>query len=348
MEAVIVQHSGESWKDVELTLATSTPHTQAAGPSLAPLRLNTAPMNAAVDQAEPVVGQFGSFEQSEWLANELASRDLDLNMQASTRQIDELTSTAEVQRKVASDAAANASDETYSIGDKVTLDSHPQPQTVAMLRTSLSGELYRVATPLLSSFAFREAALVNQSGQSLIAGPADVYLENKFVGHVQVPPTAAGQKLTIGFGNDRQVRTRRELLSRNELIKGGNRRSELVYRLVISNYHDAPVAIRLFDRIPIVAKDDSINLTLSEEETKQLSDDPLYQRMQRPTGILRWDIDVPAKRFGSDAFDHEYGFSIEHDREQTLVGNDLARRTQEDLNFKRTNMGGGMGGGGTF
>jgi uncharacterized protein (TIGR02231 family) len=228
------------------------------------------------------------------------------------------------------------------------LDSHAQPQTVAILRTTVQGELYRVVTPLLSSFAFREAALVNESGQSLIAGSADVYLENKFVGRVQLPPTAAGQKLTIGFGNDRQVRTRRELLSRDEVIKGGNRRSELVYRLVVSNYHDALVAIRLLDRIPIAAKDDSINLTLSADETKRLSDDPLYQRMQRPTGILRWDIDVPGKRFGSEAFDHEYGYSIEHDREQTLVSKDLVQRTQEDLRFKRTNMGGGMGGGGTF
>ncbi len=348
MEAVIIQHSGESWKDVELTLATSTPQTQAAGPALAPLRVNTAPMKTSGNQIMPVVGQFGTVEQSEWLGNELASRNLNLNMQASMRQIDELTSTAEVQRKVATDAAASASDETYSIDGKVTLDSHAQPQTVTVLHATVSGEFYRVATPLLSSFAFREAALVNESRQSLIAGPADVYLENKFVGHAEVPPTAAGQKLTIGFGNDRQVRTRRELLSRNELIKGGNRRSELVYRLVISNYHDAPIAIRLLDRIPIAAKDDSINLALSADETKRLSDDPLYQRMQRPTGILRWDIDVPGRRFGSEAFDHEYGYSIEHDREQTLVGKDLAQRTQEDLQFKRTNMGGGMGGGGTF
>lgn len=348
MEAVIVQHSGESWKDVALTLATSTPQTQAAGPSLAPLRVNTAPTETPGDQGAPVVGQFGTAEQSDWLDDELAARNLDLNIQAGMRQIDELTSTAEIQRKVAMDAAANVSDETYSIGGQVTLDSHAEPQTVAILRTTVQGELYRVVTPLLSSFAFREAALVNESGQSFIAGSADVYLENKFVGRVRLPPTAAGQKMTIGFGNDRQVRTRRELLSRDELIKGGNRRSELVYRLVVSNYHDAPVAIRLLDRIPIAANDDSINLTLSAAETNRLSNDPLYQRMQRPTGILRWDIEVPGKTFGSEAFDHEYGYSIEHDREQTLVSNGLIERTQEDLRFKRSNMGGGMGGGGSF
>lgn len=348
MEAVIFQHSGESWENVALTLATSTPQTQAAGPSLAPLRISTAPMNTSDNQMTSVVSQFGNVEQSEWLNNELASWNLDLNIQAGRRQIEELTSTAEIQRKVAVDAAATVSDETYPIDGNVTLESHAQPQTVTILRTTIQGELYHVVTPLLSSFGFREATLVNESGKSLIEGSADVYLENKFVGRVQVPPTAAGQKLTIGFGNDRQVRTRRELLSRDEVIKGGNRRSELVYRLVISNYHTQPVAIRLLDRIPITAQDDSINLTLSAHETNRLSDDPLYLRMQRPTGILRWDIDVPGDSFGDKAYDHEFGYSIEHDREQTLVSDDLAEKTQEDLHFDSTNMGGGMGGGGVF
>ncbi|MGB7343249.1 MAG: DUF4139 domain-containing protein [Pirellulaceae bacterium] len=347
MEAMIVQDSGESWQDVELTLATSTPQTQAAGPLLAPLRVQTQPASKE-NQSSDIFGQFGSPEQSEWLDDSLVARNIALNTQASQRQLDELTSSAEVQRKVASDAASSESDVSYVFDGQVSLATHAQPQTVAILKATMKGELYRVATPLLSSFAFREASLTNETGQSLIAGAADVYLASKFVGRIQLPPAAAGQKITIGLGADRQVRTRRELLSREEVIKGGNRHSELKYRLVVSNYHDAPVAIRLLDRIPIAAQDDSINLTLSEAETKRLSEDALYQRMQRPTGILRWDVQIAAKRFGSDAYDHEYAYAIEYDRQQTLTSKDLVQRTEEDLRFKKTNMGGGMGGGGAF
>ena len=69
--------------------------------------------------------------------------------------------------------------------------------------------------------------------------------------------------------------------------------------------------------------------------------------MQRPTGVLRWDLQIPAKSFGSDAFDHEYCYSIELDRQQTIVSNDLTE-SLGDLQFQKMNMGGGMGGGGPF
>lgn len=346
--AMIVQNSGEAWEDVQLSLATSTPNTRASGPLLTPLRVNAVegPHNAS--HSGGFAKQLTSQQSSQWLDTLAVAQNVQLNTDAGLRQIDELVSTGEVQRNVAADASAFTTDETYSIGDKVSLASRQNPQTVSILTKQLKGEMYRTATPLLSSFAFRSASLVNDSGQNLIAGPADVYLESKFVGRVQLPPTALGQKITVGFGADRQVRTRRELLSRGESIKGGNRRTDLKYRLVISNYHETPVAIRLLDRIPIAAQDNSINLTLTADENKRLSADPLYQRMERPTGILRWDIEIPAKRFGSEAFDHEYAYTIELDRQQTIVSNELIQRTESDLRFQKTNMGGGMGGGGAF
>ena len=356
LDAMIVQNSGESWENVSLSLATSTPDTRASGPVLTPLRIDAVDESKKTNRSTAGSGtqltsrqintQNVSQNVSQWLDARSVAQNVQLNTDAGLRQIDELVSTNEVQRNVATDASALMTDETYSIGDEVSLASHQNPQTVSILTKQLEGELHRVVTPLLSSFAFRSALLVNDSGQNLIAGPADVYLENQFVGRVQLPPTALGQKITVGFGTDRQVRTRRELLSRGESFKGGNRRTDLKYRLVISNYHETPIAIRLVDRMPISAKDDSINLTLSPEETKRLSADALYQRMQRPTGILRWDIEIPAKRFGSEAFDHEYAYSVEMDRTQTIVSNAMLKRTESDLRFQKTNMGGGFGGGG--
>lgn len=227
---------------------------------------------------------------------------------------------------------------------KFRIDNQPQPQTIAILSAKLAGEMSHVVTPLLSSFAFREAELTNTSGQNLIAGAADAYLDGEFVGRTTVAPTATGQRMTVGFGTDRKVRTRRELMDKQETVQGGNRRATLKYRLVIANYYDSPIDIRLLDRIPIAAKDGSITVDLATETEATISDDSLYVRMQRPTGVLRWDLQIPAERFGSQAFDHEYSYSIELDRQQTIVGTDL-NQTLGDLQFQKVNMGGGMGGG---
>ena len=348
LAALIFQNSGEDWDDVALTLSTATPHGNVARPLLTPLRVEAVPTGQNTPQG--VVGQFRGTDghAQSWMNDELVALNVELNSKAGALQIDELTSSAEVQREIASDASVLASEESYEIENEVSLPNIETAQTVAILNYDASGEYYRVVTPLLSSFAFREALLLNDTGQTLIAGPADVYQENKFVGRIYMPPTAAGQKVTVGFGTDRQVRTRRELLSRNDAIKGGNRQSSLKYRLVVSNFHDEAIKIRLLDRMPIAAKDNTITVTLSEQEVKRLSEDPLYQRMQRPTGILRWDLDIPAKRFGSEAFDHEYEFSVELDRQQKIVGDSIVQRMQQDVRFNKMNGGGGFGGGGAF
>ena len=345
LDAQIVQNSGEDWIDVQLTLSTRTPHSNPSRPVLAPLRVNAVPSAGAGS----MVGQFGGTDAhaQSWLDDELVALNVRLNSQAGLRQIRELTASTEVQRDVASDASTQ-SDESYRLADTVTLPQSETTQTVSILSHDAKGEYYRVVTPLLTSFAFREALLLNETGKTLIAGAAEVYLDNQFVGRLNMPPTASGQKVTVGFGSDRQVRSRRELLSRRDTIKGGNKQSNVKYRLVVSNFHDQPIKIRLLDRMPIAAKDNAITLTLSEQESERLSKDPLYARMQRPTGILRWDLEIPAKQFGSDAFDHDYEYSVELDRQQTISGEALAERTQEDIQFNKMNAGGGMGGGGAF
>ena len=345
LDAILVQDSGEPWDDVALTLSTSTPESQAARPLLTPLRVH-----AVAPGQEPTSQQSSDVSlaaQPEWLDQELMQHNIHLNLLASQLQVMELTTAAEVQREVARDAGDDVAEENYVIDKKVKIVNHPRVQTISILQEKLTGRMHHVATPLLSSFAFREAELTNTSGQNLIAGGADVYLDGEFVGRTTLSPTTAGQRMTIGFGTDRRIRTRRELLDKEEAVQGGNRRSTLKHRLVISSYHETPVPIRLIDRIPIVAKDGAISVSLDPSSEDALSKDALYVRMQRPTGVLRWDLEIPAGSFGSKAYDHEYSYSIELDRQHTIVSNDI-QQTLGDLRFQKTNMGGGMGGGAPF
>lgn len=342
LDAVLIQNSGESWDDVAVTLSTSTPDAIADRPLLTPLR---------VQAVSPGEGPSQGSAQSNpnppgWLDAEGLRRSAQLNSAANQRQVSELTTVAEVQRELAGDAGEALTDESYAVSDRVQIDNHPQIQTIAILSTQLDGKLNRVVTPLLSSFAFREAELTNTSGQNLISGAAEAYLDGEFVGRTILPPTAAGQRLKVGFGKDRKIRTRRELLNRDETVQGGNRRTTLKYRLVIANYYKEPVDIRLLDRVPIAAKDGSITVDLEPATAEKLSEDALYLRLQRPTGVLRWDLELPKERFGSNAFDFEYSYSVELDRQQTIVGSDVSQ-TMDDLQFEKMNMGGmgGMGGG---
>lgn len=353
LDAIVSQASGEDWQDVVLTLSTAQPDIQSAGPMLTPLRVGTTAADNAAGFADNTsmmdTGLAGSEAEQvpSWQDRAVWQRDIALNAEAGRRQLDELSRDAGTQREIASDAGTDITDATYRVPGRIDLDSRTAGQTVAISSDTLAGDLNYVVTPLLSSFAFRQAELTNTLERNLIAGEAGIYLDDKFIGTTTLPPTAAGGRLLVGFGADRQLRTRRELLSRDSSIHGGNQRQELKVRLVVSNYHDQPISVRLLDRLPISKQDATISVALSADADDKLSDDGLYRRMQYPTGILRWDLDVPAERFGSKAFDFEYRFTLEYDRQHQIVGDQLIESIRNDYRFENSSGGGmgGMGGG---
>lgn len=346
LDGTVMQNSGEDWNGVELAFCTGQPDLRAENPLLVPLRV-------AVDQGDQEQidtsdlfdrAQRRSDAPSTWEDLESWNRNVSLNARAAIRQVFEINRHQSVQRDLADDAANNVTDETYRVAGRLDIANQPAEQAITILRCDIQSPIYRVVTPLLSSFGYREASIENTTGQSLVGGEATVILNGQFVGRTTLPPTAAGGEFAVGLGADRQVRTRRELTIREDSIQGGNRRSKLQYRLVIANYHASEINIRLYDRIPITSDSSTINVVADTNTLGELSADAKYLRLQRPTGILRWDLTIPAKRFGSNAYDHHFGYTIEMDRTQSIVSNDLEQQLRNDLRFNQSG-GGGMGGG---
>jgi len=58
------------------------------------------------------------------------------------------------------------------------------------------------------------------------------------------------------------------------------------YRLIVENYKDTPAEVRSY----------------------------------RPRGILRWDVEVPARAVGAKAFTVEYTYKMSHDRNLVPTG----------------------------
>jgi hypothetical protein len=156
------------------------------------------------------------------------------------------------------------------------------------------------------------------------------------MGTGQIPIVAKGQRFSVGFGVDSQLRVNRELADKTERIQGGNRQLTFKYRLLIENYKDEPVLVRLFDRLP-EPKDADIRITLGEMNDK-LSEDEVYQRTLRQMGILRWDIEVPAKAEGASARKVEYEFKMEFDRNMHIGEPSAAEVEAKRLEFEEMLM----------
>ncbi len=347
--AVVTQTTGEDWNDVALTLSTTHPSMVADPPILSPLYIAVgppAPADAERDRAEnyaaarqqlqdeiragqaatrpgrggaaglagapgPAGGGFGGGvalpetggEEAVLSANILAARLQNLELSASEDVI------ARAARQQA-DFGALAAD--YEMPGRSTLPSRADPQMLMISGLGLEAGFYYTAVPLLSDFVHQAAESVNNTDYALLPGAYNAYTGTQFAGRGVLPMTARGQTLRLGFGTQTQLRVGRELKEKRTELRGGNKILTYVYEMRLQNFMNQPARVQVWERLP-QPPDDQVRVTLIDEGPP-LSTDPVYLAEERPRGLLRWDVEVPAGATRQNAMTFQYSFSLEFDR----------------------------------
>jgi len=363
--ALIRQMTGEDWDGVELTLSTASPMISAAGPAMAsfPVMLQPGgPRQAGVsgpggggglsmDEADALGEQYALLQQRqvEAITRNNSVTNLRDNLDASW-QGNEFGAQAQVLELNGGLAAiappggglpgapVHALSISYTLDVPVTLQSRSDQQMTRILQSEMAGEFYHVASPVLTSFVYREAEIENSSGHDLLDGPVNVYLDGQFVGRTEMVSVTRGQHFVLGFGADPQLHAKRQLVSRDEESQGGNTLLGFEYRLSIDNYGDQPASVRVMDRIPNFRDGDDVRITMGEM-SEELSDDAAYLRLSRPTGILRWDTTVDANASGEEAHVVSYQFNLAFDRNFILSTGDMEKLRGEFEEQERNRRG---------
>ncbi|TWT85978.1 hypothetical protein Pla123a_07860 [Posidoniimonas polymericola] len=206
----------------------------------------------------------------------------------------------------------------YQLESSASLPSRSDRQLIQIASLPLEGRFYRLATPVLTEFVYKEAMLVNSTDMVLLAGPSATFLAGEFVGRGEVPTVAAGESLQVGLGIDTALRVSRELVEKKSRTQGGNRLVTFDYQLSLENFSGEEVDVRLMDRLP-KPNSDEIKVTLVEPG-KPLSEDQEYLKKQRKDGLLRWDLKVPAGAAGLDQQTIAYTIQLEYDKQLQIVG----------------------------
>ena len=318
--ATVRQMSGEDWESVHLVLSTASPTLRSRGATLGPFWVTLT--SAGTPQIELYNGQVGGLrarisqsERKQRAAKtfqESVDAAWNMNAASNTLQILELQASRGPAR--AGDGAPR--DEglsvAYALPEPMSLPSRSDLQMLEIARLELKSSFYFVAAPVLTGYVYREAEVLNDGSLALLEGPASIYLDGAFVGRTEIPVAAVGQRFTVGFGVDSQLRVERELLDRSERALGANNEVTTRYRLRLENFKDRPALVRVFDRAPHPVEGSDVRVTLGEM-THPISDDALYLQQERPKGTLRWDVEVPASSAGQEAETIEYGYQLEFD-----------------------------------
>lgn len=329
--ALIHQVSGESWEEAGLVLSTASPTVNAKNPELTPLYVQVRQMGVLPDQpsAEQNYAQAERYNvavKGKQEANKkvLAGKSVEdfaianfaANEMAASEQLVEVSMQSGQFRQLSLNKEEEDLAIQYSLAKPVTLVSRREAQMVPVLAADCPVEFYHVATPVLTSAVFREAEMVNTSGRDLLGGTVNVYLDQEFIGRTEMPSIARGRSYTLGFGVDGQLRARRSLVDRTETVQGGNRLVEIQVEVVLDNFKDQPVAVRLRERTPFMEDVASLRI-LMEETSAPLSKDRDYNRFERPKGVLRWDLNL-APGSGEKATALTYSYRLEFDKSVTL------------------------------
>jgi Domain of unknown function (DUF4139)/N-terminal domain of unknown function (DUF4140) len=206
---------------------------------------------------------------------------------------------------------------TYHLRSRLTVPSRNDQQLIEVARIDTKPDYYYKAVPVLTTHVYRLADLANTSEYVLLPGEATMYVGTDFVGRMNLPLVAIGERYTVGFGVDPQLQVGRVLVKKSRTVQGGNQVHNYEYRITVGSYKSAEVKVQVWDRLPR-AEAEAVAVSLVEQSPR-LSSNATYLRQDRPENLLRWDLTVAPGQTGEKAANVAYQFKLEYARDVAIA-----------------------------
>ena len=205
---------------------------------------------------------------------------------------------------------------TYHLNARLTVPSRNDEQVLEISRLEMAPDYFYKAVPVLTPHVYRQANLTNKSKFVLLPGEATMYTGTDFVGRMNLPLVAVGETFTVGFGTEPQLQVQRHMIDKARTMQGGNQVLKYEYRILVSSYKPEKVRLQVWDRLPH-AENETLGVSLVKA-TPEVSKDALYLREERPSNLLRWDLEVEPQTSGEKALALNYEFKLELDKQMTI------------------------------
>ena len=289
-DAVVKQATGEDWSDVALVLSTAQP-TRAANPSeIGAIYLDVFDPSAprAVSSAAPMMAPGVPPPAGDFSGNGAMSRKAGAAIESLSNDAEVGGSGAAVEYRLprAFSAPSDAN------GERRTRVANIDGKPVFTL----------VARPVAETDVFLRARLMNESGFILLPGQARVYLGSDSIGTAALGEIAVGGEIELWFGKEPGVTVKREVVSKKASESGVFSKSKGVdreYRVSLTNTLARAVEVELWDRVP-VSRNEQVKVELTAI-APALATDAKYLKEERPQGLLKWMLPLPARVAGKEA-----------------------------------------------
>ncbi len=162
------------------------------------------------------------------------------------------------------------------------------------------------AVPKLEAAAFLLARITDYGQYNLLAGQANVFFGDTYVGQVALNPQVTGDTLLVSLGRDEKIVVKRNRIKEKtgKKILSGVQKETYAYEITVRNNKGVPIEIEILDQIP---------LTRRKEIIVKL-EDKSGAEYDVTSGRILWNIKIDANK--SKVLDLEY--TVEYPEGQTV------------------------------
>jgi uncharacterized protein (TIGR02231 family) len=288
-DAELTQKTGENWTDVALTLSTAQPQQSITPPYPRPWYVDVyqPQATAAAPSAAPRLGRTRAMADASYEVSNKVAMGLAVE-------------TASAAAAILGDGPAVS----FVLPRTVTVPSNAtESQTTSIASIETSAEHYLIAVPMLTDRVFVRSEVTNESNYILLPGRASIFHGGDYVGKTTLSTISPSETFPLDLGIEPSViatRTLVEKVTSSTGLFGSGKQTLYDYQIKISNGNNEPIDIRVFDRIPI-SRNEEIEVLL-KNLSSPLSTNVNYLKTERPQGILRWDLTIPANVTGDQSF----------------------------------------------
>ena len=176
----------------------------------------------------------------------------------------------------------------FNAKEDYTIPSDNKDYTVVLGNYDLPASYEYYAAPKLSLDAYITAKVKDWSKNQLIAGKANIFYENTYIGQTFINPQVTDTILQISLGTDPSIVITRELrkdFSEDKFLSSDVERA-FGFLNTIHNSKSEEISIVIEDMIPISKSEDIVVKTI----------DLTNGEINKETGIVKWTLNLPSKK----------------------------------------------------
>lgn len=149
-----------------------------------------------------------------------------------------------------------------------------------------------VTVPKKTPYAFLKAKCHNGSPFAILPGPANVFIDNNFIGKTSLNSVAPQEEFLCNLGVDQGIKIiYKPIFKYRESTSSNSRTVSLTFKqlIEIKNLHDLNIHLIVKDQLP-VSSEDKIKIHLHEPLIKQSDKNKLIRLTK--SNVVEWEIDM--------------------------------------------------------